>query len=208
MADSKTPKTPFWKQGWFWVLVVLVIAIAGGAIASHNDGGKSADAPKVVTSQSGKTVKAPVTKEDKKALNSAEALVDHMHLSRKGVYTQLTKQGGEGFSKAAANYAVKHVHANWNKNALMRGKQAATSMHLSKQKVYDQLTSTGGDQFKKTEAQYAIDHLHVNWKHNALSRAQHYHGQAHMTNAAIQEQLTSPSEKFTKEEAEYALKHL
>ena len=49
----------------------------------------------------------------------------------------------------------------------------------------------------------------ADWKANALATARNYRDNLHMSPAAIQNQLTSPyGEKFTQEEAQYAMKHL
>lgn len=53
-----------------------------------------------------------------------------MHMSKQGIYDQLTSDAGEKFPEDAAQYAI-----------------------------YDQLTSSYGEKFTQEEAQYAIDHL-------------------------------------------------
>ena len=58
------------------------------------------------------------------------------------------------------------------------------------------------------EAAYAIKHVKANWKENALKKAKDYQGQD-MSKEAIRDQLISNyGEKFTQEEANYAVKHL
>ena len=41
-----------------------------------------------------------------------------MHMSKQGIYDQLTSDAGDKFDDASAQYAVDHVKADWNKNAL------------------------------------------------------------------------------------------
>ncbi len=122
MADNQTPtKTPFWKKAWFWVLVVLVVAITWGALAANNSSKSTADkdpASTVVTEKSSSKKKVP--KSYKEALNRADAYVTNTHPSRKGLYKLLTNKKGEGFSAGAATYAVGHVSADWNRNATIR----------------------------------------------------------------------------------------
>ena len=93
------------------------------------------------------------------ALKKAETYATTMHMSKKGLYNQLTSEYGEQFPADAAQYAVDNVKANWNANALEKAKTYQSDMSMSKNAIYDQLISEYGEQFTKEEAQYAIDHL-------------------------------------------------
>ena len=99
------------------------------------------------------------TNEQKNALKKAESYSKTMHMSKKGIYDQLTSSYGEGFTAEAAQYAIDNLQVDYNKNALEKAKTYQSSMHMSKQKIYEQLTSSYGEGFTKKEAQYAIDHL-------------------------------------------------
>ncbi|MGN0034216.1 MAG: Ltp family lipoprotein [Coriobacteriales bacterium] len=105
------------------------------------------------------TGKHVATKEESNALNKATSYANTMHMSKKGVYDQLTSEYGEGFPASAAQYAVDNVQADWNANALYKAKSYQDTMHMSRSRIYDQLTSEYGEQFTPDEAQYAIDHL-------------------------------------------------
>ncbi len=100
--------------------------------------------------------KEPST-EEKNALKKAESYSKTMHMSKQGIYNQLTSSI-EGFTKEAAQYAIDNVDADWNVNALEKAKSYQKTMSMSKQAIYNQLTSSI-EGFTKTEAQYAIDHL-------------------------------------------------
>lgn len=81
-------------------------------------------------------------------------------------------------------------------------------MHLSRQGIYDQLISEF-DQFTDEEAQYAIDNLQADYKANALAAAKNYQDTMAMSPEAIRDQLVSEyGNKFTQEEADYAIAHL
>ena len=82
-----------------------------------------------------------------------------MHMSKQGVYDQLTSEYGEQFTAEEAQYAIDHVEANWKNNALEKAKNYQDSMSMSKKAIYDQLTSEYGEQFTAEEAQYAVDNL-------------------------------------------------
>lgn len=82
-----------------------------------------------------------------------------MHMSKAGIYGQLTSEYGEKFSPEAAQYAMDNLEADWNKNALEKARSYQDSMAMSPDAIYDQLTSEYGEQFTPEEAQYAVDNL-------------------------------------------------
>lgn len=102
--------------------------------------------------------KEPST-EYKNALKKAESYSKTMHMSKKGIYDQLTSEYGEQFPADAAQYAIDNMTADWNANALAKAKSYQNTMNMSKSAIYDQLVSEYGEQFTASEAKYAIDHL-------------------------------------------------
>ena len=82
-----------------------------------------------------------------------------MHMSKAGIYNQLTSEYGEQFPAEAAQYAIDNVDADWKENALKKAKTYQDSMAMSTSAIYDQLISEYGEQFTPEEAQYAIDNL-------------------------------------------------
>lgn len=104
-----------------------------------------------------KAAEAPV--EYQNALEKAQSYSDNMHMSKQGIYEQLTSKSGEGFKKKAADYAIKHVKADWNKNALKKAKSYQKDQHMSINSIKEQLTSAYGEQFTESQADYAIKHL-------------------------------------------------
>ena len=93
------------------------------------------------------------------ALSKAKTYSDLMFMSKQGIYDQLTSPYGEKFPADAAQYAIDHLDADYNKNALEKAKVYQQSMGMSKSAIYDQLVSEYGEKFTAEEAQYAIDHL-------------------------------------------------
>ncbi len=91
------------------------------------------------------------------ALKKAETYSKIMHMSKQGIYNQLTSSI-EGFSDEEAQYAIDNVRANWNENALEKAKTYQKTMSMSKNAIYNQLTSSV-EGFTNEEAQYAVDHL-------------------------------------------------
>lgn len=143
------------------------------------------------------------------ALEKAKDYSELMHMSKKGLFDQLTSEYGEQFSEEAAQYAVDNVNADWNANALETAKSYSENMHMSKQGIYDQLVSEYGEQFTAEEAQYAVDNLEADYNYNALQTAISYQENMNMSPEAIRDQLTSEyGEQFTQEEADYAIEHL
>ena len=129
-----------------------------------------------------------VSKEYSNALKKAERYSNNMHLSKAGIYKQLTSTYGEGFSEDAANYAIEHMSADFKTNALYKAQSYSDSMHLSKAGIYDQLTSEYGEQFTPEEAQYAVDNVAADFKDNALQKARSYQDSMAMSSDAIYKQ--------------------
>ena len=150
-----------------------------------------------------------VPTEYKNALKKATQYSSIMHMSKQGIYDQLTSEYGEGFPEDAAQYAIDNIEADWEANALAKAKDYSDTMHMSKQGIYDQLISEYGEKFTEDEAQYAVDNVEADWEANALAKAKDYQKNMSMSNSAIYEQLISEyGEKFTEEEAQYAVDHL
>lgn len=101
----------------------------------------------------------PVPAEHASALKKAQTYSDMMHMSKAGLYDQLTSEYGEKFSAEAAQYAVDNVDADWNANALAKAKDYQELMSMSPAAIHDQLTSQYGEKFTAAEADYAIAHL-------------------------------------------------
>jgi hypothetical protein len=99
--------------------------------------------------------------EGEDALTRAEGYAETQNLSKQGIYDQLTSKYGEGFSPAAAQYAINRLKdVDWNENALSKAQDYKDTQHLSTNEIYSQLTSSYGEKFTPSEAQYAINHLH------------------------------------------------
>ena len=94
------------------------------------------------------------------------------------------------------------------KSALKRAKLYSDVAHLSKVALYDQLISEDGGNFPAEAAQYAVDNLEVDWKENALKKAKLYQDVAMMSLSDIYDQLISEAERYTPEEAQYAIDNL
>ena len=57
------------------------------------------------------------TSQERAALNKAKIYSDTMHMSKQGIYDQLTSDAGEKFEEKDANYAIQHLKANYKENA-------------------------------------------------------------------------------------------
>ncbi|MCC9206462.1 Ltp family lipoprotein [Arthrobacter sp. zg-Y769] len=95
----------------------------------------------------------------KSALRQADTYANKMHMSKLGLYDQLTSEYGGQFSPEAAQYAVDNVEADWNANALAKAKDYQEDMAMSPSAIYDQLVSEYGEQFTPAEADYAVQNL-------------------------------------------------
>ena len=204
-------KQPIVKKWWFWLILIgVVILIGAAALGSGSDTAPGESGSSSVSEDAKDQTKEDqnVPTEYRSALKKAKSYSDSMHMSKAGIYNQLTSENGEKFSAEAAQYAVDHVKADWNANALEKAKNYSETMHLSKAGIYDQLISEHGEKFEKEEAQYAVDHLEADYNANALAKAKAYQDMA-MSPSAIYDQLISEyGEKFTESEAQYAIDHL
>ncbi|MFR3429393.1 MAG: Ltp family lipoprotein [Holdemanella porci] len=68
-----------------------------------------------------------VPKEYRNALRSAKTYSDMMHMSKQGIYDQLTSEYGEKFDAEAAQYAIDNLNADYNENALKCGENCTKS---------------------------------------------------------------------------------
>ena len=155
-------KKPFYKRVWFWIVAVIAVFVIGGALGggsddTSNSSSKTEQKSNSSTAESSSSEK--VSAEYRAALNKAQTYSDTMYMSKKGLYDQLTSEAGEQFPADAAQYAVDHVKADWNKNALKKEKTYQKEMDMSTEAIRDQLTSDSGEQFTQEEADYAIQHL-------------------------------------------------
>lgn len=100
-----------------------------------------------------------VPREYKSALSKADSYANTMHMSKKGVYSQLVSEYGEKFTVEAAQYAIDNVKSDWNANALVKAKNYQDTMNMSPAAIRDQLVSEYGEKFTQAEADYAIQHL-------------------------------------------------
>ncbi|MGU9988025.1 Ltp family lipoprotein [Latilactobacillus curvatus] len=157
-GNTYVQKKPFYKRVWFWILVVIVVAV-GASMGGKKDGGSKDSSSKASTSQTASSKKSNVPAEYTSALNKAKTYSNTMHMSKKGLYEQLTSDAGEKFSAEAAQYAVDNVNADWNANALQKAKDYQSQQSMSPEAIREQLTSDAGEKFTPDEANYAIQHL-------------------------------------------------
>lgn len=91
--------------------------------------------------------------------------------------------------------------------ALKKAEIYSKTLNMSKQAIYDQLISY--EKFNEDAANYAVNNMNADWNANALAKAKTYAKTLDMSKQAIYDQLTSSyGEKFTAEEAQYAIDNL
>lgn len=177
-------KKPIYKRKWFLIIAgILVLAIIGNMMGDDKPKeAETAPAAEVAESEAPATearTEAPKTEAPKteapateppetepdvpreyiSALNKAQSYSDMMHMSRAGLYQQLTSEHGEQFSEEAAEYALDNLDVDYNLNALEKAKSYQDNMDMSPSAIYDQLVSEYGENFTEEQAQYAIDNL-------------------------------------------------
>lgn len=152
---KKKRKGLFGCLGCLGILVVAIIIVIIITVAS---GGGSDDASSVSgTSQSGSSSKDDTPQEYKSALKKGQSYAKTMHMSKQGVYNQLTSEV-DSFSQEAAQYAIDNMgDTDWNQNAVKKG-QEYQKQNMSPEAVRNQLTSSF-EGFTPEEADYAVQHL-------------------------------------------------
>ena len=176
---------------------------------TDNESADNEEAENEVIPEEAPAEEESIPTEFKNALKKATQYSSIMHMSKQGIYDQLTSEYGEGFPEDAAQYAIDNIDADWEANALAKAKEYSDTMHMSKRGIYDQLVSEYGEKFTEDEAQYAVDNVEADWEANALAKAKEYQENMSMSNSAIYDQLVSEyGEKFTEEEAQYAVDNL
>ena len=180
-SSGSTPETSRKKSLWTrWWMIAIYVVLGIGIIAALANGGEenaspagsstpsASEKPKSQTSEGEKSsastkpdkpTEKKIPTEYKSALRAAEAYSDTMHMSKAGIYDQLTSEHGEKFTKEAAQYAIDNLKADYKKNALETAKNYQDSMAMSPSAIHDQLTSEHGEKFTKEEADYAIANL-------------------------------------------------
>lgn len=149
-------KHPIWTILGVLFIIGLVVPKAPSAPSTPAPESAQVEDTQVVAQE---PQKPSVPAEYKSALNKAGSYANVMHMSKRGVYDQLTSEYGEKFSTAAAQYAIDNVKADWNANALAKAKTYQNTMSMSPARIHDQLTSEFGEKFTQAEADYAILHL-------------------------------------------------
>lgn len=102
---------------------------------------------------------ADIPKEYSNALNKAEIYSSAMHMSKQGIYDQLTSEVADKFSAEAAQYAIDNLKADYKENALEKAKTYYNNMNMSKEAIREQLVSEYGEKFTEEEADYAVQNL-------------------------------------------------
>jgi Host cell surface-exposed lipoprotein len=97
---------------------------------------------------------------NRRALQSAESYLAMSGFSKQGLYEQLSSPAGEGFTQAEAQYAVDHVHADWNKEAVESARSYLEMSPMSRADLIQQLSSSAGEGFTYEQALYAVNKVY------------------------------------------------
>jgi Host cell surface-exposed lipoprotein len=79
--------------------------------------------------------------------------------SEQGLLKQLTSSAGNGFTEAQAEYAVNHVHPDWDAQAVDAAKGYMQIGGFSRASLIQQLTSSYGSGFTEAQAEYAASQV-------------------------------------------------
>lgn len=166
---TKCPKCQTDQRNWFmrhkiltgilgFIGLIIIISIASAGDGANNTN-TSTDTTLGETVEANEKEADSVPADYKSALRKADSYANMQHMSKKGLYDQLTSEYGEKFTPEAAQYAIDNVKADWNANALAKAKSYQEMQHMSPAAIHDQLTSEYGEKFTEAEADYAIENL-------------------------------------------------
>lgn len=96
---------PFYKKAWFWIIAIIVSVGLGSASGNSSNNSSSNEATSSVSSS-----KPNVPADHTSALKAAKNYSDTMHMSKRGIYDQLTSDAGDKFTPEEADYAIQHLN--------------------------------------------------------------------------------------------------
>lgn len=144
---------------FWWVILAMFVPTSTTTITTPSNSQNVSDNLQTTEDQPLEEKKPDVPAEYLSALAKAKIYSDTQHMSKQGLYDQLTSEYGEKFSKKAAQYAIDNLNADYKANALAKAKVYQNDLNMSPAAIHDQLTSEYGEKFTKAEADYAIAHL-------------------------------------------------
>ena len=163
-----------------FLTIICMLAVLTALVSCGETPAENSDVSEISVSESVSDRSADETVKDdtpdipadyKNALIKAQSYSDAMHMSKAGIYSQLTSEYGENFTTESADYAIENLNANYNLNALEKAKSYSDEQYMSKTGIYNQLVSEYGEQFTDSEAQYAEDNLVPDNNRHELQKA-------------------------------------
>lgn len=184
------------KQPLIILIVGFLLFIIGVAIPSNSDAKESKKSTTSVSTTETKKEETKVTsqsstkkpKPSSKVLIAQEKAIDGLtgnslaqtktaisylytgHMSKQGLYDQLTSEYGSQMTVDEANNAINRIDAlvNWNNLAILSAKSYRETGNLTGQALIDQLTSEYGSRFTPEQAQYGVLHIDDEVKSSAI----------------------------------------
>ncbi|ARE26392.1 Ltp family lipoprotein [Lactococcus cremoris] len=184
------------KQPLIILIVGFLLFIIGVAIPSNSDAKESKKSTTSVSTTETKKEETKVTsqsstkkpKPSSKVLTAQEKAIDGLtgnslaqtktaisylytgHMSKQGLYDQLTSEYGSQMTVDEANNAINRIDplVNWNNLAILSAKSYRETGNLTGQALIDQLTSEYGSRFTPEQAQYGVLHIDDEVKSSAI----------------------------------------
>lgn len=184
------------KQPLIILIVGFLLFIIDVAIPSNSDAKESKKSTTSVSTTETKKEETKVTsqsstkkpKPSSKVLTAQEKAIDGLtgnslaqtktaisylytgHMSKQGLYDQLTSEYGSQMTVDEANNAINRIDplVNWNNLAILSAKSYRETGNLTGQALIDQLTSEYGSRFTPEQAQYGVLHIDDEVKSSAI----------------------------------------
>jgi Host cell surface-exposed lipoprotein len=145
------------------VLIIIIASVASsgngvqktGSPPAANTATSAPSSPAATTPSPAAPAARQYTPEQQQAIDAAEQYLQMgSGFSRLGLIQQLDSPDGNGFTRAAARFAVNHINVNWDQQAAEAAKGYMQQGGFSFSSMVQQLESPDGNDFTYSQAVY------------------------------------------------------
>ncbi len=179
--EKPRTKKYIYERFWFWLVLIMLIACIASSVlhSKHSASIKNTSTHNNTNTTSTSLEQKSYKTEESKSLTSEEKALDGitgntraqteeainylktLHLSKQGLYDQLTSEYGSQMTPEDTNTVIGRLEplVNWNNLAVLSAQTYRSTLNLTGQALLEQLTSEYGSKFPIDQAQYGVDHV-------------------------------------------------
>ncbi|HIB1799405.1 TPA: Ltp family lipoprotein, partial [Enterococcus faecium] len=164
--DGKTyvmkEKKPFYKRVWFWILVVLVVFIVGGALSGGDDNTVKSQTESSTSENISDTEYSSLSESQYSSTSTSVTLEESSNpsISSDSSVTLEESSNPSISSDSSVEPSTSNDVSLESSNALQAAKDYLDYSAFSQQGLYDQLIY---EKYPADAAQYAIDNINADW---------------------------------------------